>query len=99
MGESHAFRNMEEMDFFYVFDMLVALGIHAPNEDDLLDNCYLLQCPLGVYSGVDGQRLKLVCAKWALHLEPAAAEGLAQRGTSDITGRVASVGFNYVRLT
>lgn len=60
MGESHAFRNMEEMDFFYVFDMLVALGIHAPNEDDLLDNCYLLQCPLGVYSGSSIHMIQMV---------------------------------------
>lgn len=48
MEETHAFRDMEERDFSYVFDMLVALGIHAPNEDELLDNCYLLECPAGL---------------------------------------------------
>ncbi|KXG39653.1 uncharacterized protein LOC8081465 [Sorghum bicolor] len=48
MEESHSFRNMEERDFSYVFDMLVALGIDAPNEDELLDNCYLLECPAGL---------------------------------------------------
>jgi hypothetical protein len=37
--------------------------------------------------GVDGQRLKLVCAKWALHLEPAAVEGLARRGTARRTSQ------------
>ncbi|CAD6203146.1 unnamed protein product [Miscanthus lutarioriparius] len=41
-------KNMEERDFSYVFDMLVALGIHAPNEEELLDNCYLLEFPAGL---------------------------------------------------
>ena len=49
--------------------------------------------------GADGRRVKLACATWASHLEPAAAEGLARRGVSDIAARVAAMGFNCVRLT
>lgn len=49
--------------------------------------------------GADGRRVKLACANWASHLEPAAAEGLARRGVSDIAARVAAMGFNCVRLT
>ncbi|OEL32500.1 hypothetical protein BAE44_0006480, partial [Dichanthelium oligosanthes] len=47
----------------------------------------------------DGRRVKLACANWASHLEPAAAEGLARRGVGDIAARVAAMGFNCVRLT
>lgn len=49
--------------------------------------------------GGDGRRVKLACANWASHLEPAAAEGLARRGVSDIAARVAAMGFNCIRLT
>ncbi|RCV45374.1 hypothetical protein SETIT_9G448700v2 [Setaria italica] len=47
MEESHAFRDEEEGDFSYVLDMLTGLGIHAANQDELLENCYLLECPAG----------------------------------------------------
>ncbi|KAK3142278.1 hypothetical protein QOZ80_4BG0344520 [Eleusine coracana subsp. coracana] len=49
--------------------------------------------------GADGRRVKLACANWASHLEPAAAEGLARRAVGDIAARVAAMGFNCVRLT
>jgi len=49
--------------------------------------------------GADRRRVKLACANWASHLEPAAAEGLARRGVGDIAARVAGMGFNCVRLT
>jgi hypothetical protein len=49
--------------------------------------------------GADGRRVKLACANWASHLEPAAAEGLSRRGVGDIAARVAAMGFNCVRLT
>ncbi|RCV34173.1 hypothetical protein SETIT_7G139600v2 [Setaria italica] len=49
--------------------------------------------------GADGRRVKLACANWASHLEPAAAEGLSRRGVEGIAGRVAAMGFNCVRLT
>ncbi|KAE8804819.1 hypothetical protein D1007_19237 [Hordeum vulgare] len=49
--------------------------------------------------GADGRRVKLVCANWASHLEPVAAEGLSRRGVGDIAARVAAMGFNCVRLT
>ncbi|RLN40106.1 uncharacterized protein C2845_PM01G11260 [Panicum miliaceum] len=45
--ESQAFRDEEERDFSYVLDMLTGLGIHTANQDDLLENCYLLECPAG----------------------------------------------------
>ncbi|CAL4922064.1 unnamed protein product [Urochloa decumbens] len=47
MDESHAFRDEEERDFCYVLDMLTGLGIHTANQDELLENCYLLECPAG----------------------------------------------------
>ncbi|CAN6320463.1 unnamed protein product [Urochloa humidicola] len=47
MEESHAFRDEEERDFSYVLDMLTGLGIHTANQDELLENCYLLECPAG----------------------------------------------------
>ncbi|XP_062216008.1 uncharacterized protein LOC133916381 isoform X2 [Phragmites australis] len=45
--ESHAFtfRDDEERDFCYVHDMLTNLGIHAANQEELLNNWYLLECP------------------------------------------------------
>ncbi|KAJ1297707.1 hypothetical protein BS78_01G397200 [Paspalum vaginatum] len=46
--EFHAFRDMEERDFCYVFDMLTGLGIDARSKDELLDNCYLLEYPAGL---------------------------------------------------
>ncbi|WVZ56494.1 hypothetical protein U9M48_007013 [Paspalum notatum var. saurae] len=48
MEEFHAFRDMEERDFCYVLDMLTGLGIDARNEDELLDNCYLLEYSAGL---------------------------------------------------
>ncbi|OEL12836.1 hypothetical protein BAE44_0026144 [Dichanthelium oligosanthes] len=45
MEESQAFRDEEERDFSYVLDMLTGLGIHTANQDELLENCYLLECP------------------------------------------------------
>jgi len=45
--ESQVFRDEEERDFSYVLDMLTGLGIHTANQDDLLENCYLLECPGG----------------------------------------------------
>ncbi|KAF8683730.1 hypothetical protein HU200_044662 [Digitaria exilis] len=47
MEEAHAFRDEEERDFSYVFDMLTGLGIHTANQDELLENCYLLEFPAG----------------------------------------------------
>lgn len=47
MEEPHAFRDEEERDFSYVLDMLAGLGIHTANQDELLENCYLLECPAG----------------------------------------------------
>ena len=45
--ESQVFRDEEERDFSYVLDMLTGLGIHTANQYDLLENCYLLECPAG----------------------------------------------------
>ncbi|KAL5218151.1 hypothetical protein ABZP36_018835 [Zizania latifolia] len=43
----HAFRDEDERDFSYVLDMLIVLGINAANRDQLLDMCYLSECPAG----------------------------------------------------
>jgi hypothetical protein len=47
MEISHYFRDEEERNFSYVLDMLTDLGIHAASQDELLNNCYLLECPVG----------------------------------------------------
>jgi hypothetical protein len=47
MEISHDFRDEEERDFSYVLDMLTELGIHSASQDELLNNCYLLECPVG----------------------------------------------------
>ncbi|KAG8096506.1 hypothetical protein GUJ93_ZPchr0013g35698 [Zizania palustris] len=47
MEISSAFRDDEERDFSYVLDMLIVLGINAANRDQLLDMCYLSECPAG----------------------------------------------------
>lgn len=67
MGESHAFRNMEERDFSYVLDMLMALGIHVSNEDVLLDNCYLLECPAGLELYDDLEKTYSSLILWPQH--------------------------------
>ncbi|XP_073006507.1 glycosyl hydrolase 5 family protein-like [Typha latifolia] len=46
-----------------------------------------------------GRRVKLACANWAAHLEPAAAEGLGKQPLDAISKRIVSMGFNCVRLT
>ncbi|XP_073301211.1 glycosyl hydrolase 5 family protein-like [Primulina huaijiensis] len=46
-----------------------------------------------------GDRVKLVCANWAAHLEPMLAEGLDKQPVGNIVKNVASMGFNCVRLT
>lgn len=44
---SPTFRDEEERDFSYVLDMLIVLGINTANRDQLLDMCYLSECPAG----------------------------------------------------
>ncbi|WOL04167.1 hypothetical protein Cni_G12888 [Canna indica] len=46
-----------------------------------------------------GRRVKLACANWAAHLEPAVAEGLGKQPLDAISKSVAAMGFNCVRLT
>lgn len=67
LEEFHAFRDMEERDFSYVLDMLTGLGIHAPNEDELLDNCYLLEYPAGLdlYDALEKKYSSLIL--WPQH--------------------------------
>lgn len=46
-----------------------------------------------------GQRVKLACLNWVSHLEPMVAEGLSKQPVDVISGRIAALGFNCVRLT
>lgn len=46
-----------------------------------------------------GRRVKLACANWVSHLEPVVAEGLSKQPLGAISARIASLGFNCVRLT
>ncbi|XP_030542067.1 glycosyl hydrolase 5 family protein-like [Rhodamnia argentea] len=46
-----------------------------------------------------GQRVKLACANWVSHLESVVAEGLSRQPLGAISARIASLGFNCVRLT
>lgn len=46
-----------------------------------------------------GRRVKLACVNWAAHLEPMVAEGLGKQPLAAISGRIAAMGFNCVRLT
>lgn len=41
------FKNDEERDFSYLFDMVNDLGDHASTRDELLSLCYSLDCPVG----------------------------------------------------
>lgn len=47
----------------------------------------------------DGARVKLACVNWPSHLEAVVAEGLSKQPVSAISKRIASMGFNCVRLT
>ncbi|PQQ05210.1 uncharacterized protein Pyn_23910 [Prunus yedoensis var. nudiflora] len=46
-----------------------------------------------------GQRVKLACVNWVSHLEAVVAEGLSKQPVDAISKRIASLGFNCVRLT
>ncbi|XP_040376938.1 glycosyl hydrolase 5 family protein [Oryza brachyantha] len=46
-----------------------------------------------------GRRVKLACVNWPSHLEPVVAEGLGRQPVDAISKKVASLGFNCVRLT
>ncbi|XP_068652665.1 glycosyl hydrolase 5 family protein-like [Aristolochia californica] len=46
-----------------------------------------------------GQRVKLHCVNWAGHMEAMLPEGLNKRPLGAIASRIASLGFNCVRLT
>ncbi|BAT97907.1 hypothetical protein LR48_Vigan11g036200 [Vigna angularis] len=46
-----------------------------------------------------GQRVKLVCANWAGHLQPMMPEGLDKRPLKEIVGELVKRNFNCVRLT
>ena len=47
----------------------------------------------------DGGRVKLACVNWPTHLEAVVAEGLSKQPVGMISKRIASMGFNCVRLT
>ncbi|RVW71958.1 hypothetical protein CK203_052532 [Vitis vinifera] len=47
----------------------------------------------------DGARVKLACVNWPSHQEAAVAEGLSNHPVDLISKRIASLGFNCVRLT
>lgn len=67
MKRSHAFRDEEERDFSYVLDVLTELGIHAVNQDELLNNCYLLECYAvhGLYDELENKYRSLIL--WPQH--------------------------------
>ncbi|KAJ0989452.1 hypothetical protein J5N97_007808 [Dioscorea zingiberensis] len=46
-----------------------------------------------------GRRVKLACVNWASHLDAMVTEGLNKQPVDAITAKVASLGFNCVRLT
>lgn len=46
-----------------------------------------------------GRRVKLACVNWPSHLEPVVTEGLGMQPVDAISKKVASLGFNCVRLT
>lgn len=46
-----------------------------------------------------GRRVKLACVNWASHLDVMIAEGLGKQPVDVISKRIASMGFNCVRLT
>lgn len=46
-----------------------------------------------------GRRVKLACGNWAAHMETVVAEGLDKQPIKTISERIASMGFNCVRLT
>lgn len=46
-----------------------------------------------------GDRVKLKCVNWAGHMEVMVPEGLDRQPLDDIAAKVASLGFNCVRLT
>ncbi|XP_043706633.1 glycosyl hydrolase 5 family protein-like [Telopea speciosissima] len=46
-----------------------------------------------------GRRVKLSCVNWVAHMQPMVAEGLDKKPLQDIASKVASLGFNCVRLT
>nr|POE88507.1 monocopper oxidase-like protein sku5 [Quercus suber] len=48
---------------------------------------------------VGGQRVKLACVNWVSHLEPMVTEGLSKQPMDAISKKIASMGFNRVRLT
>ncbi|XP_042485936.1 glycosyl hydrolase 5 family protein-like [Macadamia integrifolia] len=49
--------------------------------------------------GEDNIRVKLTCVNWPSHLEPLVPEGLNKQPVDGIVQRIASMGFNCVRLT
>ncbi|KAF8379617.1 hypothetical protein HHK36_029058 [Tetracentron sinense] len=52
-----------------------------------------------IVDAASGHRVKLSCVNWAAHMQAMVAEGLDKRPLKEIAARVASLGFNCVRLT
>ncbi|XP_076958188.1 glycosyl hydrolase 5 family protein-like [Bidens hawaiensis] len=52
-----------------------------------------------VVDNLTGERVKFKCVNWPAHLQPMLAEGLDKKPISHIGRRIASLGFNCVRLT
>ena len=87
--------------FFFTFFSLVSLLVIFPTV--IPQSKPVMAEPLYTNSRwiVDegGQRVKLACVNWVSHLEAMVTEGLSKQPVDAISKKIASMGFNCVRLT
>ena len=87
--------------FFFTFFSLVSLLVIFPTV--IPQSKPVMAQPLYTNSRwiVDegGQRVKLACVNWVSHLEAMVTEGLSKQPVDAISKKIASMGFNCVRLT
>ncbi|KAK7847963.1 endoglucanase [Quercus suber] len=90
------------MGMFFFFSLLSLLAIF-PTAIPQTQSKPVMALPLYTNSRwiVDegGQRVKLACVNWVSRLEPMVTEGLSKQPMDAISKKIASMGFNCVRLT
>ena len=83
--------------FFSLVSLLVIFPTVIPQSKPVMAQSLYTNSRWIVDEG--GQRVKLACVNWVSHLEAMVTEGLSKQPVDAISKKIASMGFNCVRLT
>ena len=92
-------KNMGRFFFFSLLSLLVIFPTAIPQTQSKPVTALSLYTNSRWIVDEGGQRVKLSCVNWVSHLEPVVTDGLSKQPMDAISKKIASMGFNCVRLT